>query len=442
MDELTGTSDKKKFTGMKGMFLVLFGQTISLLGTTASTFAIIYWAFTTTGKVSTLSWITLSSSLPMILLLPIAGAIVDRSNRKLVMILSDFGAVLSTIFIFTLLKLNMLQPWHLYISGAVVGIFHSFQFPAYSVVISLIIPKKHFARIHALFSFVGAGAGILGPIIAGFLMGLIGIANILLIDFITFLFAIATIIMIYIPQPQQTHQDRLSIKTIFKESFSGITYIKGQKSLLILLVLFAISVFFANLGLILSTPMILKMTSNNAMTLAFVQSSGAVGGLLGALILIILGTITKKKTNGMLLGIFGFFIGMIIFGSGRDPWLWIIGVFIISFFMPIVDALDQAIWQSKVNPAIQGKVFSVRKMLGLSLGPVAAAIAGPLADKLLEPAFGPNGTMGSIFFIQPGVGVGISVLIVLAGVFGFLVALYFAFKPEFRNLEEILEDAV
>ena len=189
MDELTGTSDKKKFTGMKGMFLVLFGQTISLLGTTASTFAIIYWAFTTTGKVSTLSWITLSSSLPMILLLPIAGAIVDRSNRKLVMILSDFGAVLSTIFIFTLLKLNMLQPWHLYISGAVVGIFHSFQFPAYSVVISLIIPKKHFARIHALFSFVGAGAGILGPIIAGFLMGLIGIANILLIDFLTFLFA-------------------------------------------------------------------------------------------------------------------------------------------------------------------------------------------------------------------------------------------------------------
>jgi DHA3 family macrolide efflux protein-like MFS transporter len=440
MNELT--DDKKKLTGIKGMVMVLFGQTISLLGTTAASFAIIFWAFKTTGKVSTLSWIALSSSLPMVFLMPIAGAIVDRSNRKLVMILSDFGAVLSTIFIFTMLQLDMLQPWHLYVSGALVGIFHSFQFPAYSVVISLIIPKKHFARIHALFSFVGSGTGILGPIIAGFLIGTIGIANILLIDFFTFLFAIATILMIYVPQPEQTHHDKLNLNTLFKESLSGVTYITRQKSLLLLLLLFAISVFFANLGIILSIPMVLKMTANNEVTLAFVQAFGAAGGLIGSLILIIFGTITKKKINGMLLGIFGFFIGMIIFGLGRGPWFWIIGVFFISFFMPMVESLDQAIWQTKVSPAIQGKVFSVRKMLGLSLGPFAAAIAGPLADKLFEPAFGQHGILGSFLFIQSGTGVGISVLIVISGILGALIVLYFAFKPKFRNLEEILEDAV
>ena len=172
-------SQSRRLSGMRGFTVVWVGQFVSMLGTFMSQFALTIWAWQTTGEATVLALTGLSFILPNILLYPVAGALVDRWNRKLVMMLSDLAAAVSTAVVLTLLLAGRLEIWHLYATGAFAGLFQAFQFPAYSAAISTMLHKDQYGRASGMLSLAQNTSGILGPVAAGILLTLVGISGLL-----------------------------------------------------------------------------------------------------------------------------------------------------------------------------------------------------------------------------------------------------------------------
>src|SRR4030067_416529 len=186
----------KRPTGMFGFTIVTVGQIISLVGTSMTGFAMTIWAYQKTNAATALALVGFFFVAPMLIASPFAGALVDRSNRKLMMMVSDIGSGIATIVILILYSPGQLQIWHLFITSAVQGVFQSFQWPAYSAAISTMLPKQHYGRANGMLSLADTASNIFAPILAGALLGFIGIPGILLIDLAPFAFAISALLLV------------------------------------------------------------------------------------------------------------------------------------------------------------------------------------------------------------------------------------------------------
>ncbi|MCU0480518.1 MAG: MFS transporter [Anaerolineae bacterium] len=429
-------------TGMRAFILIWIGQVVSLLGSAMTGFALSIWAWDLTGEATALALVGFFNFMPIVLFSPIAGALVDRWNRKLVMMISDLAAGLSTVAIFLLFNAGQLQIWHLYLAGLFSGMFQAFQFPAYSASISLMLPKEQYARASGMMSLAESASGIFAPSLAAALLAFVGLRGVLLFDIISFVFAVSMLFLVHIPQPVHTEAGKTGKGSLLKESVYGFKYIWARPSLLGLQMMFFMANLFGTMAMILVAPMVLARTDSNEQLLGLVQSAGAVGGVIGGLIISIWGG-PKQKVLGVLLSMFGnSILGSALMGISQHLILWMIAGFSVSFFISIMNASNQAIWQAKVAPDVQGRVFATRRLIAQITAPVAMLMAGPLADNFFAPNMMPNGAwsgaLGGIFGV--GAGAGIGLLIFLSGMIGAGAALSgFAF-PFIRNAERILPD--
>jgi MFS family permease len=405
-------------------------------------FALSIWAWNITGEATALALVGFFNFMPIVLFSPIAGALVDRWNRKLVMMVSDLAAGLSTVVIFLLFNADQLQIWHLYAAGLFSGVFQAFQFPAYSASISLMLPKEQYARASGMMSLAESASGIFAPSLAATLLVLVGIRGVLLFDMISFVFAVSMLFFVHIPQPKTTEAGKKGKGNLLKESVYGFRYIWARPSLLGLQMMFFMANLFGTMAMVLITPMILARTGSDEQLLGLVQSATAFGGVTGALLISIWGG-PKRRVLGVLLGMFASsFFGSALMGIGQFVLVWMIAGFSTSFFINILNASNQAIWQAKVAPDVQGRVFATRRLIAQITAPVAMLMAGPLADNVFSPAMMPDGSLagslGGIFGV--GAGAGISLLIFLAGMIGAGAALSGFIFPFIRNAETILPD--
>lgn len=447
------TPPSNRLTGMRAFVLVAVGQFVSLTGTAMSQFALSIWAWEKTGQATALALVHVFGLVPLILLSPVAGALVDRWNRKLVMMLSDLGAGAATIIIFLLYNADSLEIWHLYVAAVFTGAFQTFQWPAYSAAIAMMVPKQQYVRANALYGLAEGASGILAPSLAaalivgvviggGTLLPGIGIGGVLALDIITFIAAIGTLLIIYVPQPERSASGEQARGSLLKEAAYGFQYIFARRSLLGLQLVFMGGNFFTTAGFTLLTPMILARTGSSEQTLGLVQSVFGVGSVVGGLTLTAWGG-PKRRVHGVLLGwIISSMGGMLLLGMGRGLPVWVISAFVGSFLVPVVNSSNQSIWQAKVPPDIQGKVFSARRMIAWLVNPLAALIAGPLADQVMEPAMQEGGALAGTFgdIVGVGPGAGMALIMVMGALGATLVALGGYFAPAVRNAEDILPD--
>ena len=407
----------KRPSGMFAFTVVWIGQAVSLLGTEMSAFGLTIWAYELTGKATALALAGFFHVTPLLIFSPIAGAIVDRSNRKFMMMISDLGSGVATIGVLVLFMTGQLELWHIFAANAVTGIFQTFQWPAYSAAITMIVPKKHYARAHAMNELAGNTSGIFAPLLAGALLPILGLGGILTIDVVTFLVAIGALLVVVIPQPEATEEGLESRGSIWKESAYGFRYIFKRPSLLGLQTVFLIGNFFATMPYTLMAPMILGRTGSNALIFGSVQTAGAIGGVVGGLAMSAWGG-TKKKVNGMLAGwsISGLF-GMTVIGLGQSLPVWAVGNFIGAAAVPLINSSNQAIWQAKVAPDLQGRVFATRRLIAWFVTPLATLIVGPLADLVFEPAMSEPSFLSLNFswLVGYGVGAGMALIMVFCG---------------------------
>jgi Major Facilitator Superfamily len=428
-------------TGMFGFTIVWLGQIISVLATNMSAFALTIWVFQKTGSATALGLVQVFFITPLLIITPFAGVMVDRHNRKLMMMVSDLTAGLATIAILVLQALGVLQVWHLYVAAIFQGLGNAFQWPAYSAAISTMIPKEKLGRANGMMSLIDMGPGILAPMLAGSLLPIIGLAGILSIDVGTFLLAIFVLLFVHIPQPRRTEEGIQSQGNILKEAVFGFRYIFARPSLLGLQLVF----FFGNLCIGIAftvlAPMILLRTGNDSTSLGLVQSAGAIGGVLGGIAMSAWGGF-KRRVHGVLAG---WAVSSLFFAlMGLTKWipLWIVLNALSSVLVPLINGSNQAIWQSKVAPDVQGRVFSARTLIAWMTNPISPLIGGTLADYVLEPAMrAPNGFSSLFSWLVPsGPGAGMGLLIFFSCLGGILAGLVGYFVYPIRHAEDILPD--
>lgn len=427
--------------GMNAFLVLQAGQFLSITGTGMARFALTLFAWEQTREATTLSLMAFFGFLPIIILSPIAGALVDRWNKKLTMAMSDLGAACASVFIFTMATTGQLEIWHLYLAVAVAGAFETFQFPAYSSAMSLMLKKDDYGRAAAIEGVFGQGAGIIAPILAGAIFGIVGLNGILFIDMATFSFAFAALLFIIVPNPPPSDKPEQR-NSLLQDSVFGFRYIWGNKSLLGLQLIFFCGNFLFSIAATIMPAMILARTNSDEASLGFVNGAFGLGAVIGGLLMAWKGG-PKPRIYGVVGGwVVSGIMNCILFGLVNGVVLWALvgGIGLVS--LSFINGSNQAIWMSKVPPRLQGRVFSTRRLIAQVSSPIAMFIAGPLADCVFEPAMQPNGALagalGGIF--GTGAGAGMAVMTTFTGILLVVSVLGIFAIPAVRNVENLVED--
>lgn len=421
--------------------IIWLGQLVSVVGSGLTSFALGVWTFERTGSATHFALIGLCAVLPRVLLSPLAGAVVDRWDRRRVMILSDVGAGLSTLVVFLLFGANRLEIWHIYLLTSINAAFGTVQWPAFMAVTSLLVSQKNLGRANGMVQFGQATSEILAPALAGVLLGTIRLEGVILIDFATFVFAVITLLIVRFPSSTGSPASLPGDASFWRDLTVGWTYIAARPGLLGLLGFFAVVNFLWGMVGALVTPMVLSWTSSSV--LGAVISIAGVGMLTGSLIMSIWGG-PQRRINGVLR--FELLSGFCFMLMGLRPSFWLLaaGAFGAHVTIAIVYGSNQAIWQSKVAPDLQGRVFAAQQMVARAAAPLAYLLAGPLSDKLFEPLLtvdGPlAGGVGQVIGVGPGRGMGL--LFMIMGIVKVAVSLAGQMQPHIRHIEDELPDAI
>jgi MFS family permease len=428
---------------MTGFTLVWGGQIVSVLASSMTQFALTIWAYRETGSATALGGMSAAFLLPFLLLSPLAGVLVDRHNRKLMMMVSDLAAVTATVFILAVHAAGQLQIWHLYAAAAVNGLGNTFQWPAYSAAISTMVPKAQYHRANGMMSLIDSAPGILAPMLAGVLLPVIELTGILVIDVLTFLLAIGALLVVFVPAPARTVEGQAGRGSIWQEALYGFRYIFARRGLLGLLLFFITLNFIIGMSGSLFAPFILSRTGNDSAALGAVQSAAAVGAVLGGLLISLWGGFKRRMTSIFLGEALTGLFALLLFGLGQTLPAWIAFAVVGAIFPVFTNGASQSIWQAKVAPDVQGRVFSARRMIAWSMGPVTPVLAGALADYVTEPAMRSGGWLAEAFggLVGTRPGSGMAVQFVVTGVVYMLAAgATFLFFPVVRDLEDGLPD--
>lgn len=428
-------------TGMPGFAVVWLGQMISVLASAMSQFALTIWIFQATQSATALALMQVCFSVPFLLITPLAGVMVDRHNRKLMMMVSDLCAGLATVLVLLLRALGLLEIWHVYIAAVIYGLGMAFQWPAYSAAITTMLPKAQYGRANGMMALVDSGPGVLAPLLAGALLPVITLTGILLFDVATFCIALGALALVHVPQPPRTSAGAQASGSLLKESAYGFKYIFARPSLLGLQLIFFCGNFFSEMGNTLLAPMILSRTAANGLLLGSAQSAAAIGGVIGGVLMSAWGGF-KRRVHGVLLGWMIAGIGMAIVGLQGGLPVWITGMVCMALVGALINGSNQAIWQTKVAPDVQGRVFAARRMIAQLSAPISPLIAGTLADFVMEPQLRAAGGLSTAFgwLVGSGPGAGMGLLILFCGLCGSLAGSAGYFVPAILHAETILPD--
>ncbi|MGH9754883.1 MAG: MFS transporter, partial [Blastocatellia bacterium] len=420
---------------------ICIGQLVSILGSGLTNFAIGIWVYQNTGSVTKFALTILAASLPSILISPFAGALVDRWDRRRTMILGDSVAGICSLAIALLLYFDGLQVWHVCLIiavAAIAGVLHGLAFTAS---LPMLIPKDQFGRIGGIMQIGPAVAQIVSPLLAGMMLAATSIYWVLIVDFVTFLFAVSMTIIIRIPRPSVTAEGESAKGSLLREAAFGWTYVKARPGLIRLLIFFAVFNFVLSIADVALLPMWFGMTSVEGV--GRIASIASFGMLIGGITLSVWGG-PGRRIHGVL-G-FAAMLGLCLVLMGLRPSLALITIasFGLLFTVPFINGCDQAIWLRKTPPDVQGRVSSIRMMIPWSTAPLAYLIAGPLADKVFEPLLAVGGPLaGSVGkIIGVGAGRGIGLMIIVLGMLLLLSVAAGYMSPRLRLMEDELPDAI
>lgn len=436
--------DKKRHSLFKEMriFTIIWGgQLVSTLGSGLTSFALGVWVYTETGSPTLFAVNLLLWTVPNVLLSPVAGVAADRWDRRLVMIFSDTGAGLSSLFVLVILFTGKLEIWQVYLATFFNSAFGAFQWPAYASATSLLVPKEQLGRAGGMTEIGHAISHLASPVIAGALFVSVGLPAIIMIDVLTYLVALATLMTTRFPQPKKTQEGVEGKGSFWKEAVFGWKYIRQRPGLFGLLSVFASLNFLFSVVYLLLVPMLLDMTTADVVGL--VDSISGLGMLVGTLVMSAWGGPKRR-----IYGIFGSEVlaGLSLMALGLRPSIPLIAAagFGSMIGMPVSNGCSQAIWQSKVAPDVQGRVFAIRSMIAFSIEPVAYVIAGPLAERVFEPLMAQGGGLAGVFgpAIGIGPGRGIGLMFVIAGFLYVAASSFILIHSRIRRVELEIPDAI
>jgi MFS family permease len=418
-------------------FPIWAGQVVSIFGSNLSGFALGVWLYQQTSSSSNFALVAICTALPVLLLSPLAGVWVDRYPRRWMMAAADSGAAVCTLIAAGLFLSGQIQPWQIFLLTALNSACGALQVPAYSALVPGLVPAPQLARANGMIQFGQGLAEILAPMLAGALVGWVGVPGVLWIDLGTFLVGISTLLLVPVKErpADRVSQERFSWHSLINELKTGWDALRFQPGLVSLLRFQMLFGFLWSLFGVLVTPMILGFSDPQGLGLALTLAGG--GMLAGSLLLSAWGG-PHRRVRGILgfeLASAAAFVGM-----GLRPELWLVAgsALLAHFTLAFVSSLAQSIWQSQIGSDVLGRVLALRQALVKAATLLAYLVAGGLADRVLEPALRPGGWLAPYLRDSLGVGPGrgIAALFLVIGLVKAFAVLRIYLLPAVRELDQ------
>jgi DHA3 family macrolide efflux protein-like MFS transporter len=354
-------------------------QAFSIFGSSVVGFALAWYLAKETGSATILTTAMLVNIVPQVVLGPFIGPFIDRWNRKKIMIYSDLVTALLTLALVVLFYTNTIQVWHVYVILAGRAISGSFQDPAMSASISMIVPEKHLARVNGLNMTLRGANNIVAPLTGAFLMEALKMQWVLAVDIITAVIAVGILTTLTIPQPPRT---TLSAKPhIIGDMVQGFRYVASSRGLLLLLILIGVMSFFTAPGISLMPVFVTKYLGGEVLKLGWLQTARGIGVIAGGLILGIWGGF-KRRIITVFIFIIIQAIAYMVFSFTTEN-LFLMGtamIFVTGMSGAFVGGPINAIFQSVVARDVQGRFFALMSSITGAMMPLGLIITGPFAD--------------------------------------------------------------
>jgi DHA3 family macrolide efflux protein-like MFS transporter len=412
------------------------GLLVSVLGSALTSLALAVWVFRGTQSATLYGLSLILQFLPGILFAPLAGALVDRWNRRLILIVSGALQAASVACLAPLAAAGVLELWHVFTVISIQSMLRAIQVPAMSSVVVLLAPKEHIARANGMVLLANAVGNMVGFAAGGVLLLAVGLMGVLLIDCATFVLNIAILFFVPIPDPPKSAAERSKrAGWLLGETREGWRYLSTRRVLVAVILFYAALNFSVGYVDALLTPLVLSFAS--AAVLGLVIAAAAVGMVLGGVALTTWGG-PRRRIHG-LAGLalpLAFFLYL---GAVR-PNVVLIMVAALGFTLcfTIIDGTTRSVLQLEVEPGMQGRAFATFTMVANAGMCAAYALAGPVADHYAEPflrADGPlAGTVGALIGVGPGRGM--AFLVLLAGLVVLATAILAYLRPGLRDLPD------
>jgi MFS family permease len=425
---------------MRLFSLIWSGQGISLIGSAMTVFGISTWVYLTTGSPTCFTTLILAGSLPGLLALPLAGALVDRWDRRSVMLLSDAGSAAAPLGVFLLHFAGVLQIWEVYALIAIGAVFKAFQWPAFSALVPQIVSRKDLAKANGRVSLIEAAGQVFGALLGGALYGLVGLGGLVLFDMLSFVLSIGTLLLSMRwwraespdgPAPQR--------QPLLAEILEGWHHIRQRPGLLGLLTFFAGNNLMMETAVVLVPPLVLS--ANDPAKLGVVNAIGSTGMVIVSLVISltrgprrrIRAVLTVAACQGLI---------VIFMGATHTVWTLAAGMFAILGGYAVSGAATSTLWQLKTPREVQGRVFAVRRMFAWSAEPIAYGLAGPIAQFVGTPLVSGHGALADTVgrLTGSGQGGGIAAVLLMAGPLLLCIVALTWLRPRVRHLETDLPD--
>lgn len=411
--------------GLQTFFILWATQSLSTLGSSMTSFALIIWSYQQEGMALTTSLLSVCSYAPYVLLSVFAGALSDRFDKRRTMLVCDTFAALTTLTVLFLLQAGLLQVWHLYVINALNGVMNTFQQPAADVAVSVLAPKAQYQRVSGLQSFSNSLVSILTPMIATALLGFAGMSAVIAVDLATFVIAFVTLLFfIRIPKVEQGAET--AGEKLLKTTFDGVRYLWQNRGILDLILFLAAINFTASVYHIALPAMLLSRPGGSEMGLALISTMTGIANVAGS-VAVSLAPAPKSRVRVIMNTLlFAMSTENLLLALGRGLPVWCFGAVLGWLMIPMMNTNLSALLRTRIPLSMQGRVYAARNSLQFFTIPLGYLAGGVLIDRVFEPFMAARGE-GSLFILLlgGGKGSGAALLFLLLSAVGIATCLFF-----------------
>lgn len=374
-------------TSMVPFTIIFAGQTFSLFGSRLVQFALVWWLTRETGSATVLAFASTMALLPQVLLGPFVGALNDRWNRRVVMGVADGTIALLTLGLAGLYAAERVEVWHIYALMAMRSAAGTFQWNAMQASTSLLVPKRHLARVGGLNSTLSGAALIVAPALGALVMEWLPMQGVVAIDVATAIPAIAPLLFVHVPQPLKHslngHGTREGFASVLHDMGDSLAFIKSWPALVIVIVLGMIINLLMAPAMSLIPLLVKDHFDGGAIELAQIEAMVGIGLVAGGLTLGVWGG-TRRKMHTVLGALAMRGIAQVALGmTPSSAFVLAVGLaLLLNYMNPMIDGPLMAMLQATVPPGIQGRVFALLMSGWGAAMPLGLAVAGPVADAL------------------------------------------------------------
>ncbi len=413
-----------KIHQLKSYLLLWSTQALSTLGSGMTSYALVLWLYLKNGSALETALLSVCSYAPYVVMSIFAGALSDRWNKKLTMLVCDLLAAASTVAVFALIRADALSAWHLYILNALNGLMNTIQQPASEVAATILIPKEYYQKTSGLRSFSQSLNSILTPILATALFAFGGIDTVIAFDLVTFAVAFAVLLLlIKIPENGRAKQQREKLLDSAKQ---GLAWLRKNPLILTLILYLACINLVASVYDAALPAMILSKPNGGETVLGIVNTAVGLATLAGSVIVTFLPTPKNRVRVISLTLLLSMSSENFLLAFGKTPAVWCIGAVLGWIVIPLMNANLDVIYRSSIPLEMQGRVYSCRNTLQFFTIPIGFLLGGALVDKVFEPLMAAqpaNSPLVSVFGETKGSGA--AMLFAIIGVAGMVVCLIF-----------------